>query len=68
MKNNAVKDITTKQANSHLKQIRKNTDVFNPEKVKAYIANAKTQKGKPKEPTTKKLYIYTLNLQSIRIA
>ena len=58
MKNNAVKDITTKQANSHLKQISQNTDVFNPEKVKACIANAKTQKGKPKEPTTKNIHMY----------
>jgi integrase len=42
-----------------LKQLGRHTDLFYPEAVKQFIANAKTEKGEPFELSTKNFYAYS---------
>ncbi len=44
--------------NYNLKQISHHTDLFDPEAVKQFIANAKTEKGEPFELSSKNTYAY----------
>ena len=59
LKNNGKADSTIRIVNHNLKQIGRHTNLFDPEAVKQFIANAKTEKGEPFELSTKNFYAYS---------
>ena len=59
LNNNGKSEQVIKQSNWKLRQIAKNTDLFNPEEVKNYVANYKLKNGNPSKASNKNKLLTT---------